>query len=114
MRMCIWQRTVCVVNCHLAAHTDGVARRNEDWLRIYQGLAFGRMMGTVGTAVTSTVRAAGGERGGGGEVSTAMWSCRCSGNRRMGEGGKERQWERERKRARKRDKKGAREREREK
>ncbi|KAJ4791018.1 Inositol polyphosphate 5-phosphatase [Rhynchospora pubera] len=39
-RMRIYGRTVCFVNCHLAAHLEGVFRRNEDFDYIYRSMTF--------------------------------------------------------------------------
>lgn len=38
--MRIYGRTVCFVNCHLAAHLEGVIRRNEDFEYIYRSMTF--------------------------------------------------------------------------
>ncbi|KAF3323728.1 type I inositol 1,4,5-trisphosphate 5-phosphatase 13-like protein [Carex littledalei] len=39
-RMRIYGSTVCFVNCHLAAHLEGVIRRNEDFEYIYRSMTF--------------------------------------------------------------------------
>jgi len=41
VRLRLWGRDVCFVNSHLAAHMDGVPKRNDDWRRIYGGLFAG-------------------------------------------------------------------------
>lgn len=50
----LYRRTVCILNSHFAAHAENVARRNEDWLRIYHKMKFGKNIssgfGTIGGA----------------------------------------------------------------
>jgi hypothetical protein len=38
--MRIYGRTMSFVNCHLAAHLEGVIRRNEDFDYIYRSMTF--------------------------------------------------------------------------
>ncbi|CAI7850400.1 unnamed protein product, partial [Closterium sp. NIES-53] len=59
VRMTICGRICAIINCHLAAHDNATAKRNEDWHRIYTTMEFGRSMGTVGTAATNAAKAAG-------------------------------------------------------
>ncbi|CAI5472992.1 unnamed protein product [Closterium sp. Yama58-4] len=59
VRMTICGRVCAIINCHLAAHDNATAKRNEDWHRIYTSMEFGRSMGTVGTAATNAAKAAG-------------------------------------------------------
>ncbi|KAI5066836.1 hypothetical protein GOP47_0017364 [Adiantum capillus-veneris] len=40
VKMMVFRRTVCVVNCHFAAHMDGVAKRNADFDHIYRKMSF--------------------------------------------------------------------------
>ncbi|CAI5999441.1 unnamed protein product [Closterium sp. NIES-65] len=63
VRMTICGRVCAIINCHLAAHDNATAKRNEDWHRIYTSMEFGRSMGTVGTAATNAAKAAGDEAG---------------------------------------------------
>lgn len=66
VRLRLWSRDVCFVNSHLAAHTDGVPKRNDDWRRIYDGMFSGRASqgppGAKGEAqpLASVAKAAGG------------------------------------------------------
>ncbi|CAI5480623.1 unnamed protein product [Closterium sp. Yama58-4] len=57
--MTVCGRVCAIINCHLAAHDNATAKRNEDWHRIYTTMEFGRSMGTVGTAATNAAKAAG-------------------------------------------------------
>jgi len=47
--MRVFRRTLCVINCHFAAHTEALARRNADFEYVYQSMVFGRFppMGIV-------------------------------------------------------------------
>lgn len=49
VRMRVFRRTLCVINCHFAAHTEALARRNADFEYVYQSMVFGRFppMGIV-------------------------------------------------------------------
>lgn len=58
VKVMVFRRTVCVVNCHFAAHMDGVAKRNADFDHIYQRMAFGRSFGGVGLAATTMAASA--------------------------------------------------------
>lgn len=57
VKMMVFRRTVCVVNCHFAAHMDAVAKRNADFEHIYHRMAFGRSLG-VGVAATAMAASA--------------------------------------------------------
>ncbi|CAI7907581.1 unnamed protein product [Closterium sp. NIES-54] len=59
VRMSVCGRSVAVLSCHLAAHMEGVAKRNEDWRRIYRHLSFYRPQTTL-AAASSAAKAAGG------------------------------------------------------
>ncbi|CAI5465468.1 unnamed protein product [Closterium sp. Yama58-4] len=59
VRMSVCGRSVAVISCHLAAHMEGVAKRNEDWRRIYRHLSFYRPQTTL-AAASSAAKAAGG------------------------------------------------------
>ncbi|GJP82479.1 hypothetical protein CLOP_g12734, partial [Closterium sp. NIES-67] len=60
VRMSVCGRSVALISCHLAAHMDGVAKRNDDWRRIYRHLSFYRPQPTLASAASSAARAAGG------------------------------------------------------
>eukprot|EP00250_Pteridium_aquilinum_P020734 c24924_g1_i1 orf=742-3144(-) len=53
VKMMVFRRTICIVNCHFAAHMDGVAKRNADFDHIYHRMAFGRSIGGVGLAAST-------------------------------------------------------------
>lgn len=40
--MRVYDRIVCFVNCHFAAHLEAVSRRNADFNHVYQTIAFSR------------------------------------------------------------------------
>ncbi|XP_076895562.1 type I inositol polyphosphate 5-phosphatase 13-like isoform X1 [Bidens hawaiensis] len=42
LRLRVYDRTMCFVNCHLAAHLEAVNRRNADFDHIYKNITFGR------------------------------------------------------------------------
>ncbi|KAI3511418.1 hypothetical protein L1887_18571 [Cichorium endivia] len=42
LRLRVYDRIVCFVNCHLAAHLEAVNRRNADFDHIYRNIAFGK------------------------------------------------------------------------
>lgn len=42
MRLRVYDRLMCFVNCHLAAHLDAVNRRNSDFDHIYRNMTFTR------------------------------------------------------------------------
>ncbi|CAI5941882.1 unnamed protein product [Closterium sp. NIES-64] len=65
VRMSVCGRSVAVLSCHLAAHMEGVAKRNEDWRRIYRHLSFYRPQTTLASAASSAAKAAGGGLKGG-------------------------------------------------
>ncbi|XP_010927608.2 LOW QUALITY PROTEIN: type I inositol polyphosphate 5-phosphatase 13 [Elaeis guineensis] len=55
LRMRVYDRMVCFVNCHLAAHLEAVSRRNADFNHIYQTMAFSRpSVGLHGAAAGAT------------------------------------------------------------
>ncbi|KAJ4835937.1 hypothetical protein Tsubulata_021863 [Turnera subulata] len=58
LRIRVYDRIMCFVNCHLAAHLEAVNRRNADFDHIYRTMAFGRSS-TLGPAagVSSTTQA---------------------------------------------------------
>ncbi|KAG5574662.1 hypothetical protein H5410_054796 [Solanum commersonii] len=42
LRMRVYDRTVCFVNCHFAAHLEAVGRRNADFDHVYRSMIFSR------------------------------------------------------------------------
>lgn len=38
----MYDRIMCFVNCHFAAHLDAVNRRNADFDHVYRTMSFGR------------------------------------------------------------------------
>eukprot|EP00252_Welwitschia_mirabilis_P025610 TRINITY_DN8082_c0_g1_i1.p1 TRINITY_DN8082_c0_g1~~TRINITY_DN8082_c0_g1_i1.p1 ORF type:complete len:1116 (+),score=222.87 TRINITY_DN8082_c0_g1_i1:22-3369(+) len=56
IRMKVFRKTICVVNCHLAAHTEGLTRRNADFDYIYRSMTFSRSLVGVSAGVSSAVQ----------------------------------------------------------
>uniref|UniRef100_A0A803L415 Inositol polyphosphate-related phosphatase domain-containing protein n=1 Tax=Chenopodium quinoa TaxID=63459 RepID=A0A803L415_CHEQI len=58
LRMRIYERTMCFVNCHFAAHLEAVNRRNADFDHVYRSMVFNRPSNNNGAAVgvSSTVQ----------------------------------------------------------
>ncbi|KAG1330845.1 Type II inositol polyphosphate 5-phosphatase 15 [Cocos nucifera] len=55
LRMRVYHRTMCFVNCHFAAHLEAVSRRNADFNHVYQTMAFSRpSVGPQGAAAGAT------------------------------------------------------------
>ncbi|XP_064965952.1 type I inositol polyphosphate 5-phosphatase 13-like [Musa acuminata AAA Group] len=42
LRMRVYDRIICFVNCHFAAHLEAVSRRNADFDHVYRTMAFSR------------------------------------------------------------------------
>jgi hypothetical protein len=42
LRIRVYDRIICFVNCHLAAHLEAVNRRNADFDHIYRNMVFSR------------------------------------------------------------------------
>ncbi|XP_042461653.1 type I inositol polyphosphate 5-phosphatase 13-like [Zingiber officinale] len=42
LRMRVYDRSICFVNCHFAAHLEAVCRRNADFDHVYRTLSFSR------------------------------------------------------------------------
>lgn len=53
VRMRVFRRTLCVINCHFAAHTEAVARRNADFEHVYQSMVFSRLPSGVSIATNA-------------------------------------------------------------
>ncbi|KAH9726616.1 Type I inositol polyphosphate 5-phosphatase 12 [Citrus sinensis] len=50
LRIRVYDRTICFVNCHLAAHLEAVNRRNADYDHIYRNMVFSRSTSTLNSA----------------------------------------------------------------
>lgn len=50
MRLRVYDRIMCFVNCHLAAHLEAVNRRNADFDHIYRTMVFSRSSNLLNTA----------------------------------------------------------------
>nr|CAD1839139.1 unnamed protein product [Ananas comosus var. bracteatus] len=55
LRMRVYDRSICFVNCHFAAHLEAVSRRNADFDHVYRTLSFSRpSIGLHGAAAGAT------------------------------------------------------------
>ncbi|TXG56035.1 hypothetical protein EZV62_017348 [Acer yangbiense] len=50
LRIRVYDRIICFVNCHLAAHLEAVARRNADFDHIYKTMVFSRSANLLNSA----------------------------------------------------------------
>lgn len=50
LRMRIYGRSICFVNCHFAAHLEAVNRRNADFDHVYKTMSFSRAPNLVNTS----------------------------------------------------------------
>ncbi|XP_071921675.1 type II inositol polyphosphate 5-phosphatase 15-like [Coffea arabica] len=50
LRMRVYGRIFCFVNCHFAAHLEAVSRRNADFDYVYRTMVFSRPSGSLNTA----------------------------------------------------------------
>ncbi|KAM7266266.1 hypothetical protein ACFE04_004163 [Oxalis oulophora] len=50
LRIRVYDRIICFVNCHLAAHLEAVNRRNADFDHIYRNLVFSRSLNLLNNA----------------------------------------------------------------
>ncbi|XP_056172686.1 type I inositol polyphosphate 5-phosphatase 12-like isoform X1 [Syzygium oleosum] len=50
LRIRVYDRIICFVNCHLAAHLEAVNRRNADFDHIYRTMAFSRSYNVLNAA----------------------------------------------------------------
>nr|XP_011464429.1 PREDICTED: type I inositol 1,4,5-trisphosphate 5-phosphatase 12 isoform X2 [Fragaria vesca subsp. vesca] len=57
LRIRVYDRIMCFVNCHLAAHLEAVNRRNADFDHIYRNMVFNRssLLNTAAAGVSTTV-----------------------------------------------------------
>ncbi|KAL8204552.1 hypothetical protein R6Q57_010175 [Mikania cordata] len=56
LRLRVYDRIMCFVNCHLAAHLEAVNRRNADFDHIYKNITFGRSINNASAGVSSTAQ----------------------------------------------------------
>ncbi|XP_071689543.1 type I inositol polyphosphate 5-phosphatase 13-like [Rutidosis leptorrhynchoides] len=56
LRLRVYDRIMCFVNCHLAAHLEAVNRRNADFDHIYRNITFGRSINNASAGVSSTAQ----------------------------------------------------------
>ncbi|XP_057845710.2 type II inositol polyphosphate 5-phosphatase 15 isoform X1 [Cryptomeria japonica] len=59
LKMNVFRRTLCFINCHFAAHLDAVGRRNADFEHVYENMTFGRIscgVSSVASEVLSSVQ----------------------------------------------------------
>ncbi|KAL6634390.1 hypothetical protein ACP70R_027061 [Stipagrostis hirtigluma subsp. patula] len=55
LRMRIYDRSICFVNCHFAAHMEAVSRRNEDFDHVFSSMTFsGPSNGFLTTSVSGS------------------------------------------------------------
>ncbi|KAJ8544051.1 hypothetical protein K7X08_025669 [Anisodus acutangulus] len=53
LRMRVYNRIVCFVNCHFAAHLEAVGRRNADFDHVYRNMIFSRPSNFLNAAAAS-------------------------------------------------------------
>ncbi|KAI5574644.1 hypothetical protein BDE02_10G157900 [Populus trichocarpa] len=58
LRIRVYDRVMCFVNCHFAAHLEAVNRRNADFDHVYRTMTFGRPSNFFGAAAAGTSSAA--------------------------------------------------------
>ncbi|WCJ38927.1 Type II inositol polyphosphate 5-phosphatase 15 [Euphorbia peplus] len=54
LRVRVYNRTMCFVNCHFAAHLEAVTRRNADFDHVYRTMSFSRPSSLSNVAVGSS------------------------------------------------------------
>ncbi|KAK8959642.1 Type I inositol 1,4,5-trisphosphate 5-phosphatase 12 [Platanthera guangdongensis] len=57
LRMRVYDRIMCFVNCHFAAHLEAVNRRNADFNHVYQSMVFTRPLSGGSSATASASNA---------------------------------------------------------
>ncbi|KAJ0046930.1 hypothetical protein Pint_05250 [Pistacia integerrima] len=57
LRIRVYDRTICFVNCHLAAHLEAVNRRNADFDHIYRNMVFSRSTNLLNAAAAGVTTA---------------------------------------------------------
>ncbi|KAL1807899.1 hypothetical protein ACET3Z_024889 [Daucus carota] len=63
LRLRVYDRIMCFVNCHFAAHLEAVSRRNADFSHIYRSMAFSRSSNLLSNASAGVSSTAQGVRG---------------------------------------------------
>ncbi|MCL7035236.1 hypothetical protein MKW94_020963 [Papaver nudicaule] len=58
LRMRVYDRKLCFVNCHLAAHLEAVNRRNADFDHIFKNLSFSRPTNLINASSSTGVSSA--------------------------------------------------------
>ncbi|KAI4302078.1 hypothetical protein L6164_035293 [Bauhinia variegata] len=58
LRIRVYDRIMCFVNCHFAAHLDAVSRRNADFDHVYRTMSFCRPTNNLNSAAAATSTAA--------------------------------------------------------
>lgn len=53
VRLRIYDRILCFVNCHFAAHLEAVSRRNADFDHVYRTMAFSRQSSSLNSGAAS-------------------------------------------------------------
>ncbi|WVY97207.1 hypothetical protein V8G54_029358 [Vigna mungo] len=54
LRIRVYDRIMCFVNCHFAAHLDAVGRRNADFDHVYRTMSFSRPTNVLNTTTAGT------------------------------------------------------------
>ncbi|ESW15962.1 hypothetical protein PHAVU_007G117700 [Phaseolus vulgaris] len=54
LRIRVYDRIMCFVNCHFAAHLDAVGRRNADFDHVYRTMTFSRPTNVLNTTAAGT------------------------------------------------------------
>ncbi|KAJ4830244.1 hypothetical protein Tsubulata_021205 [Turnera subulata] len=54
LRIRVYDRILCFINCHFAAHLEAVNRRNADFDHVYRTMTFGRPPNTFNSAAAGT------------------------------------------------------------
>ncbi|KAK7391861.1 hypothetical protein VNO78_20284 [Psophocarpus tetragonolobus] len=54
LRIRVYDRIMCFVNCHFAAHLDAVGRRNADFDHVYRTMSFSRPTNLLNTTAAGT------------------------------------------------------------
>ncbi|XP_054801924.1 type II inositol polyphosphate 5-phosphatase 15-like isoform X2 [Prosopis cineraria] len=54
LRIRVYDRVMCFVNCHFAAHLDAVSRRNADFDHVYRTMSFCRSTNLINAATAGT------------------------------------------------------------
>lgn len=55
LRIRVYDRIMCFVNCHFAAHLDAVNRRNADFDHVYRTMSFGRPTNLLNATAAGTL-----------------------------------------------------------